>query len=121
MTKIRTKLLLFIVPIVMLTLVALVLISVTVSKKQLSKMAESQLESSITNQGDNIESWLDENLSYFSTVKNDIEKTAIGTTATGTDQLQTMLDANYGENKNAPNGLYVGTASRQTLKATESK
>ena len=125
-TKIRTKLLLFIVPIVMLTIVALVLISVTLSKKQLSKMAESQLESSITNQGDNIESWLDENLSYFSTVKNDIEKTSTGTVSTGTtsigsNQLQTILDANYGENKNAPEGLYVGTASGQTFKATESK
>lgn len=114
--KIRTKLLLFIVPIVMLTIVALVLISVTLSKKQLSEMAESQLESSITNQGDNIESWLDENLNYFSTVKNDIEKTC-----TDTSQLQAVLDANYGESKNAPDGLYVGTASGQTFKATKSE
>jgi methyl-accepting chemotaxis protein len=114
--KIRTKLLLFIVPIVMLTIILLVTISTMLSRRQLIKMAKSQLESSITNQGDNIESWLNENLKYFSTVKNDIEKTGADTT-----QLQTILDANYGFNKNAPDGLYVGTSSGQMYKASESQ
>ncbi|SDB36486.1 hypothetical protein [Eubacterium oxidoreducens] len=40
-------------------------------------MAIEQLSSSIANQGDNIESWLDENLQFFSTAKQTIETTGL--------------------------------------------
>ena len=74
-TKIKNKLLLFLVPAVVLTILALVLISAYLSRKSLKEKAVSELGSSLSNQADNIESWLDRNLQNFSSIKNTIEKT----------------------------------------------
>ena len=71
--KISVKLLTFIIPVVVLTVVALVFIAATLSKNRMTEMATETLESSISNQADNIEAWLSENLEYFSTVKHTME------------------------------------------------
>ena len=60
--KIKDKLLLFIVPAVVVTIVILVAISSFLSKSRLEEMARNELESSITNQADNIYAWLEQNL-----------------------------------------------------------
>ena len=67
--SIRNKLLLCIMPVVVLTIVIIVFLSTTLSRKYLTSMAQQALDSSISNQADNIESWLNENMEYFSTVK----------------------------------------------------
>ena len=114
-TKIKNKLLLFLLPVVVVMVLALILISGALSRNSMSKMATAQLESSIGNQGDNIESWLSENLENFSSVKQVIE-------ATHPDEagLQSILDAYYGYNKYCEDGVYVATASGQLYKAAES-
>ena len=68
--KISSKLLTFIIPVVVLTVLALVIIAATISKNRMTEMATETLESSISNQADNIEAWLEENLEYFNTVKH---------------------------------------------------
>lgn len=114
--KIRNKLLIYIMPVVIATIVLLVFLTATLSRKSMTAMAENELDSSITNQADNIESWLDENLEFFATAKQTIESTHPDAV-----QLQTMLDSYYGFDKNSPDGLYIGTAGGQMFKATESK
>ena len=114
--KIKNKLLLFLLPAVVLTILALVLISGALSRNSMSKMATAQLESSISNQGDNIESWLSQNLENFSTVKQAIERTKPDEAG-----LQALLDAYYGFNKNCTDGVYVATATGKMYKAAESQ
>jgi methyl-accepting chemotaxis protein len=94
--KIRSKLLMFIVPIVVLMIAILVTVSAELTKRQLTKMATEQLEASVTNQGDNIESCMKNILTYFSSVKNSIESGPHDPAL-----IQKTLDANYEFNKDA--------------------
>ncbi|SDB25365.1 methyl-accepting chemotaxis protein [Pseudobutyrivibrio sp. YE44] len=113
--KIKTKLLFIIVPAVTLTVIALVAFSSQLARTALIDMATAQLDSSIANQGDNIEAWLNQNLATFSAVKNDIEKTK-----PDDEQLQAIMDANYGVNKYCKNGPYIASVNGRTFKAEES-
>ena len=113
--KIRNRLLIFIVPIVVIMIAALVIIATTLSRKRMSELATSNLNTSISNQADNIESWLDDNLQFFTTAKQSIE----GLNPDDA-QLQKMLDSYYGFNKNSPEGLHIATADGEFIKPTES-
>lgn len=113
---IRGKVLLSIVPVVVLLVLVLVAISTIISRQRLGDMAKDQLNSSITNQTDNIESWMDENLTFFSTAKSTIEQ--IKPDAAG---LQVLLDTYYDSNAAAPEGLYVATSNGGFYTATESE
>ncbi len=113
--KISYKLLTFIIPVVVLTVLALVIIAATLSKSRMTEMATETLESSISNQADNIEAWLSENLEYFRTVKHIMESQN-----PGEDEIESFLDTFYGFNSNSPNGFYLGTADGKLYKAAES-
>ena len=114
--KIKNKLLLFLLPVVVVEILVLVLISGMISRSSMKRMATNALNSSITNQADNIESWLDKNLENFSSVKRVIEKSQ-----PDEEGLQAILDAFYGYNSYCKDGLYVGTASGKFFKASESE
>ncbi len=113
--KISSKLLTFIIPVVVLTVLALVIIAATISKKRMTEMATETLESSISNQADNIEAWLEENLEYFNTVKHTIEAQK-----PSEKELVAFLDPYYGFNSNSPEGFYIGTSEGKFYKASES-
>lgn len=113
--KISSKLLTFIIPVVVLTVLALVIIAASISKNRMTEMAKETLESSIANQADNIEAWLDENLEYFNTVKHTMEAQN-----PDEDEIVSFLDMYYGFNSNSPNGFYIGTADGKFYKASES-
>ena len=72
--SIKTKLLGIILPVVMVIIILLVGISYSVSKKIIKESAENLLSSSIENQVGEIESWLEENLSAFTIVKQTIKE-----------------------------------------------
>ena len=114
--KIKYKLLIFLLPVVVLQILILVFISAMISRSSMKAMATNALNSSITNQADNIEAWLNSNLENFSSVKRVIEKTHPDEAG-----VQSILDAFYGYNSYCKNGLYIGTASGQTYKASESE
>ena len=114
-TRIKTKLLVFLVPVVVVMIVALVAISSILSRSSMTQMAVSQLNSSITNQADNIEAWLDKNLESFSSVKNVVEKSYLSD-----EELQAVLNSTYGFNKYCKDGPYVASVSGKTFKAEES-
>ena len=113
--KISSKLLTYIIPVVVLTVLALVIIAASISKNRMTEMATETLESSIANQADNIEAWLDENLEYFNTVKHTMEAQN-----PDEDEIVSFLDMYYGFNSNSPNGFYIGTADGKFYKASES-
>ncbi len=113
--SIRNKLLVCIMPVVVLTIIIIVFLSTTLSKKYLTAMAQQALDSSISNQADNIESWLDENMEFFSTAKHIIEQMH-----PDESELQSVLDSCYNFNPNAADGLYIGTSDGKFYKASES-
>ena len=104
--KIKDKLLLFIVPAVVVTIIILVAISSFLSKSRLEEMARNELESSITNQADNIYAWLQQNLENFSTIKASLEGMDLDET-----YYEEVLTTFVGSNSNAPNGVYIATQS----------
>ena len=113
--KISTKLLTFIIPVIIITVMALVFIAAEVSKRRMTEMATETLESSISNQADNIEAWLSQNLEYFSTVKHSLESMN-----PSDEELTHVLDSFYGYNSDSPKGFYIGTTDGKLYKATES-
>ncbi len=112
--KVRNKLLLSIVPSVTITIIVLIAVTTVLSRSNMITSAKNELSSSLKNQSDNIESWLAENLQFFSTAKTTIEATQ-----PNDQELQTMLDGWYGVNSNSSNGLYIASSSGQTFKASE--
>ena len=113
--KISTKLLTFIVPVVVIAVIALVTVAANISKTRMTAMAQETLESSISNQADNIEAWLDENLEFFNTVKYFIE-----TQEVTYSKLRIILDTYYGYNSNSPDGIYIGTDDGKLYTAADS-
>ncbi|WP_026659556.1 methyl-accepting chemotaxis protein [Butyrivibrio sp. AC2005] len=114
--KIRNRLLIYIVPIVVIMIAAIVLIATTLSKKRMTELATSNLNSSISNQANNIESWLNENLEFFKTAKQGIEGLN-----PNEEQLQKILDSYYDFNSNAPEGLHIATSEGEFIKPTKSE
>ena len=108
--KIRDKLLLLIIPAVIVTIIVLVAISSMLSRNRMQEMAQANLESSIGNQADNINSWLTENLESFSAIKRGIEGLNLDDEA-----LVQYLTTYVGTNDNSPNGVYVASQSGQVV------
>ena len=113
--KIKNKLIALLMPVVLLQVILLVVISGYISSQSLKKMATAQLDSSISNQGDNIESWLQKNLENFSTAKQVIE-----TQKPDDEAMQSLLDAFYGYNTYCTDGFYIASESGKFMKASES-
>lgn len=115
--SISGKLLTYIVPLVVCTVVLLVFVSAKLSSTKMKSMATETLESSISNQADNIEAWLNKNLTFFATVKIAIESNGLSMSEPG---LMKVLNTYYGFNSNSPQGFYVGTSDGKLYKAEES-
>ena len=113
--KIKNKLIFLLLPVVIVTILVLVGIATVLSRNSMTEMATAQLDSSISNQADNIEAWLDENLENFSTVKQVIEQTQ-----PDEEGLQKILDSFYGFNKYCVEGPYVATADGRFYAASAS-
>lgn len=99
MIPIKVKLLSIIVPAVVVTMIILIGISYSISKEIILGYSSSLLNSSIENQSNEIEAWLNENLAAFQMAKNVIE-----TTSPDEVELQNLLDGYYGKNDNCIDG-----------------
>ncbi|MBU5474393.1 methyl-accepting chemotaxis protein [Roseburia sp. MSJ-14] len=113
--SIKTKLLGTILPVVIVIGVVLVGVSYYVSKQTITEYSQDLLNSSMENQANEIESWLNENLSAFQTAKRTIEGMK-----PDEDQLQLMLNQYYGFNDNYPEGLYIADEKGNLITASES-
>ena len=99
---ISTKLLGIILPVVIIIVIVLVGISYFISRSAITKTSENLLNTSVDNQVNEINAWLDNNVSAFGAVKQAIETMPL------TDmQLQQLLNGYAGYNDNYPQGLYV--------------
>lgn len=112
---IKAKLLGTILPVVAVMVLVIAATSYLISKNIITEYSQNLLNSSIANQANEIESWLDENLSAFQTVKQAIEGTNPDEAA-----LQGILDSYYQFNDNYPEGLYVADENGKLMKAAES-
>lgn len=115
MRSIKAKLLGTILPVVAVMVLIIAATSYLISKNIITEYSQNLLSSSIVNQANEIESWLDENLSAFQTVKRLIEGTNPDEAA-----LQRILDSYYQYNDNYPEGLYVADANGKLMKAAGS-
>ncbi len=115
MRSIKAKLLGTILPVVAVMVLIIAATSYLISKNIITEYSQNLLSSSIVNQANEIESWLDENLSAFQTVKRTIERTNPNET-----DLQRILDSYYQFNDNYPEGLYVADENGKLMKAAES-
>ena len=113
--SIKAKLLAIILPIVIVIVALLTFISYLVSKSVIAGYSEELLSSSIENQGNEIEAWLNENLSAFQSIKHNIEQTRPNDA-----QLQTLLDQYYDYNSNYPDGLYLADGQGNLMTASGS-
>lgn len=114
--SIKTKLISVILVVVAAIVALLTMVSYLVSKKVLSEYSENLLSSSIENQANQIESWLNENLGAFQIVKKTIEGTK-----PSDEQLQLMLNQYYNFNANFADGIYIAESDGTLIKATESE
>ena len=87
-----------------------------ISKGIIKEYSENLLTSSIDNQTNQIEAWLNENLSAFGAVKQAIEQTK-----PDERQLQAILDSYYGFHDNYPEGLYIADANGKLMTASASE
>ena len=113
--SIKVKLLGIILPVVIVIMILLVGILYFISKNIIKEYSEDLLSSSIKNQTNQIEAWLDENLAAFRVVKQSIEQTS-----PGQQQLQAILDSYYGFDDNYPDGLYIADENGSLMKASAS-
>lgn len=114
--SIKAKLLGTILPVVAVMVLAIATTSYLISRNIITEYSQNLLSSSIANQANEIESWLDENLSAFQTVKRAIEGTR-----PDEETLHGILDSYYQFNDNYPEGLYVADENGKLIKAAESK
>lgn len=114
--SIKVKLLGIILPVVIIVMILLVGISYSISKNIIRKYSENLLSSSIENQSNEIEAWLNENLSAFQMAKDIIE-----TTTPDKGELQTMLNGYYGKNDNCIDGLYIADINGNMIVAEGAK
>lgn len=114
--SIKAKLLGTMIPVTVIAVLCLILISYFVSRNIIKQSAENLLTSSISNQGSQIEDWLNQNLSSFEMIKHTIETTNMDNT-----QIQTLFNQYYDYNSNYPEGLYIGSSDGSLIKASESQ
>ena len=112
--SVRTKMLLLILPVTIGIVAVLVIVSSAMSRNRMQSMSEAQLDSSIANQADSIEAWLEQNLEFFSTAKNTIEAEQ----PKDRESMINLLNIYYGKNDNCPNGLYAADSEGKYYKAT---
>lgn len=116
LVSIKTKLLGTILPVVAVIVLVIAGISYLISKNIITEYSQNLLNSSIKNQANEIESWLDENLSAFQIVKQTIEQTQ-----PDEKSLQLLLNSYYQFNDNYPDGLYIADEKGKLIKAKGSE
>ncbi len=110
---IKTKLLGIILPIVGLIVIVLACLSYFVSKNVIKKDAQELLATSVESQASDIMSWLNQNMTSFSVMKQSLEKLDFDE-----EQLQAFLDAYYGFDSNYAGGIYIADSKGKLYQAS---
>lgn len=113
--SIKTKIIGTVIPIITILIIAMIVLSYSISSKMIYKNAIGLLDSSIGYQSASIAAWLDKNLASFSMAKRTIEQTK-----PEDGDLQKIVDAYYGYNSDYPEGLYIADMEGNVIKASAS-
>lgn len=114
--SIKVKLLGTILPLTVIMVLLLAGISYYISKAIITNYSMDLLNSSIENQSNEIEAWLNENLAAFQLAKQTIEGVK-----PDSEQLQLMLNEYCGYNDNYPDGLYIADENGNLITAADSE
>ncbi len=108
--SIKTKLIGIVLPVVMISIVALLIITFESSKTIIVGYGN-QLVASISKANANeIKTWSQDNLSSLNTVQNTLN----GVTFTAETQMQ-LLKSTMGKNESFPNGVYIGNENEELI------
>lgn len=114
--SIKTKLLGILIPCIAVFMGILIIVFCTVVAKQVEKLSQNMLESSIQGQGRQIESWMNQNLSAFQMIKKNIEEEP-----RTDEELQKLLDMYVGYGSDYPDGLYIADSEGNLMKGEGSQ
>ena len=113
--SIKAKLLGIIIPVMVAIVVVLVLVAYEMSSGIIGNYSENLLESSVDNQANEIESWLNKNIAGIKSAKKAIEQLK-----PDNEEMQNILDGYYGFDENYPGGIYIADSNGKLMKASES-
>ena len=113
--SIKAKLLGIIIPVMVAIVVVLVLVAYEMSSGIIGNYSENLLESSVDNQANEIESWLNKNIAGIKSAKKTIEQLK-----PDNEEMQNILDGYYGFDENYPDGIYIADSNGNLIKASES-
>ena len=113
--SIKAKLLGIIIPVMVAIVVVLVLVAYEMSSGIIGNYSENLLESSVDNQANEIESWLNKNIAGIKSAKKTIEQLK-----PDNEEMQNILDGYYGFDENYPDGIYIADSNGNLMKASES-
>ncbi len=113
--SIKAKLLGIIIPVMVAIVVVLVLVAYEMSSGIIGNYSENLLESSVDNQANEIESWLNKNIAGIKSAKKTIEQLK-----PDNEEMQNILDGYYGFDENYPGGIYIADSNGKLMKASES-
>lgn len=114
--SIKTKLIGIIIPVVTIIMLVLTVLFYSVAKDVIESDAHENLSSSVESQAEQIEAWLEQNLTSFN-----VEKQAIERIGFSGEQLQNFLDAYYQFDGNYAGGLYIADMNGKLYKAQGSQ
>lgn len=114
--SIKTKLIGIIIPVVTIIMLVLTVLFYSVAKNVIESDAHENLSSSAESQAEQIEAWLEQNLTSFN-----VEKQAIERIGFSGEQLQNFLDAYYQFDGNYAGGLYIADMNGKLYKAQGSQ
>ena len=114
MRSIKAKLIGTIAPGVVILVVILIVLSYLASQKIIRQEAQDMLQESLKNQASQIESWLEENLTEFNTIKTGIEQMNYNE-----KELQQILDTYYGFSSDSPEGVYLTDGRGNVMQASQ--
>lgn len=114
--SIKTRILLYILPMVIAVIAILITVSYNKSKRIIEEKACSMLESSCKNQAIQIEDWLSKNLNTFNVIK-----TSLGSTDYSQNQMKEILNQYYKYDNNFSEGLYISDLNGNVITADKAK
>lgn len=113
--SIKAKILAIILPVIIFTIALLIWISYSMSSNIIKKNAYSMLDSSVNNQVNQIQNWMNSNLKVFNSVQQSLKSTDYSK-----EQMSGILNQYYNYDSNFAEGFYISDMDGNVIKADKS-
>lgn len=108
--SIKTKLIFIVIPIIIISIVALLTITFQAAKKIIVGYGNQTIESISLANANEIETWSQNNLSFLNSVQNTLD-----TVEFNEETQMAYLTSTMGKNESFPNGVYIGTDKQEVI------